>query len=167
MDIRKAKVLVIQLMDKHLSNGKFDWGFAFNNAKRTFGQCAYGRKYGRPYHMIMLSKPMVVLNSEEQVRETILHEIAHALDVEKRGYSSHDYKWNAIARSIGCTGERCYDSNLVEQPKSKYSLICNSCKREVPAYRKPKRKKACGVCCRKYNNGKYSEDYVMNLNQNY
>jgi predicted SprT family Zn-dependent metalloprotease len=164
MDIRKAKIMALTLIEKHLSDAKFDWQFEFNNAKRTFGQCVYGKKYGRPFHMIKLSKPLVALNDEEQVRDTILHEIAHALDVEQRGYSSHDYKWVSIARSIGCNGNRCYNVNDVEQPKSKYSLICNSCK---PAYRKPKRKKACGVCCRKYNNSKYSEDYLLNLKQNY
>jgi predicted SprT family Zn-dependent metalloprotease len=167
MDIRKAEIMALTLIEKHLSDAKFDWQFEFNNAKRTFGQCVYGKKYGRPFHMIKLSKPLVALNDEEQVRDTILHEIAHALDVEQRGYSSHDYKWVSIARSIGCNGNRCYNVNDVEQPKSKYSLICNSCKREVPAYRKPKRKKACGVCCRKYNNSKYSEDYLLNLKQNY
>ena len=167
MDIRKAEIMAMTLIEKHLSDAKFDWQFEFNNAKKTFGQCVYGKKYGRPFHRIKLSKPLVALNDEEQVRDTILHEIAHALDVEQRGYSSHDYKWVSIARSIGCNGNRCYNVNDVEQPKSKYSLICNSCKREAPAYRKPKRKKACGVCCRKHNNGKYSEDYVLNLKQNY
>ena len=81
MDIRKAEILALTLIEKHLSNDKFDWQFKFDNSKRRFGQCVYGRKYGLPYHMIKLSKPLVALNSEEQVRDTILHEIAHALDV--------------------------------------------------------------------------------------
>ena len=75
MDIRKAKIMALTLIEKHLSDAKFDWQFEFNNTKRTFGQCVYGKKYGRPFHRIKLSKPLVALNSEE-------HEIAHSLHVE-------------------------------------------------------------------------------------
>lgn len=166
MDIVKAKTLAMGLIELHLSDVKYDWKFEFSNAKRIFGVCAYGHKYGKPYHRIKLSKILTSLNSEEKVKDTILHEIAHALDVEERGYSNHDTNWNRIARSIGCDGERCYNSMEINQPKSKYSLMCMSCKKETSVHRRPKRKKACGVCCKEYNYGKYSEDYVLILRNN-
>ena len=75
MDIRKAEILALTLIEKHLSDAKFDWQFEFNNTKRTFGQCVYGKKYGRPFHMIKLSKPLVMMkgtDNEYKIEYTIV-----------------------------------------------------------------------------------------------
>jgi predicted SprT family Zn-dependent metalloprotease len=164
MDLRKAKHLAESLMDKHLVDCENYWVFEFDNAKKRFGMC----KWGRRGYIISLSRHLTLLNNEKEVRDTILHEIAHALDVNERGYSNHDANWRRIALSIGCDGERCYDSTEVAQPPSKYKVVCDNCGRETESMRKPKRySKACGRCCKAHNGGKYDEKYKLRYIQNY
>ena len=163
MNIKEARTLAIKLMDKHLGTDR-EWKFKFDNAKVRFGRCSWGSK-GK---WVSISKHLTSLNDLAQVKDTILHEIAHALDVEERGFSNHDANWTRIAKSIGCNGERCYSSKEVKQPKAKYTVKCNNCKKEQPKHRKPRRtSSACGACCNKYNGGQYTDKFKLVYIQNY
>ena len=65
------------------------------------------------------------MRTDDEVKNTILHEIAHALDFCIRGKSAHDYIWKSIAIEIGCDGKRCYDVNEeVKEKLYKYVAIC-------------------------------------------
>ena len=167
MNLLEAEKLAKELMAKHLPrNGKFNWYFKWSHAKQTFGVCSSNRRTMIGH--IKLSKPLTELNDVTRVTNTILHEIAHAMDTEIRGHSNHDWHWVKVAKSIGCDGERCYRGEDVEQPQSKYTLSCGTCGKEAPKHRKPKRSGvACGKCCKTHNNGKYSDKYKMELIQNY
>jgi len=78
-------------------------------------------------------------NSAQEVESTIKHEIAHAIDIDNFGiqYSGgkrdlHGRTWKAIARAIGDDGERCYDSNTVNNDTAfKYTLRTNCCGMEI------------------------------------
>ena len=165
MDLQRAKKLAEGLMDKHLSKGEHFWYFEFDNAVRRFGCCHYG---GRKGYFISLSRKLVAINDESQVLDTILHEIAHAMDFEDRGYSNHDAQWREVALSIGCNGERCYSSKDVEQPEMKYTTECGNCGQTNGKMRKPRRSSpACGKCCKKHNYGKYTDKYKLVYKQNY
>ena len=113
MDLGDASVMTRQLMRKH---GIEYWQFAWNNAKRIGGQCRHGRE------TIVLSKPLTALRTEDNVKNTILHEIAHAL--VGRGHG-HDHVWRAKAIEIGCTGDRCYSDKV--DIASKYVGECPTC----------------------------------------
>jgi len=143
MNLLEAKNLAISLMDEH---GLLDnrWYFEFDNAKRRFGCCNYTHK------RITLSKALVSLNGEARVKNTILHEIAHALVGNKHG---HDHVWRMKAREIGCDGERCYSSLEVERPKGNYEAICPICNHKHYKFKRPnlQKKASCGVCSRSYN----------------
>ena len=119
MELRQANKLAIELMEQHglLDKG---WHFAFDRANKRFGSCQYYRK------RITLSKPLTELNSVQEVRNTILHEIAHALTPGQ----NHNHIWRAKAQAIGCTGDRCYSSEKVTRPVLKYIAVCSSCKRQ-------------------------------------
>ena len=78
------------------------------------------------YGTITLSKPLCLLNDETQVRDTILHEIAHALTL---GHG-HDNTWKRKCVEIGAKPIRCYSSDEVTRPKMKYVAICGGCQRE-------------------------------------
>jgi predicted SprT family Zn-dependent metalloprotease len=157
MELTKTKNLANKLMDKHLGTNR-EWNFKFDSAKVRFGQCSWGGR-GK---WISLSKSLVLLNSEIQITDTILHEIAHAMDVEERGYSNHDTNWTRIAKSIGCNGERCYKSSDVIEPKAKYTVKCNNCNKTHQKHRKPKRNSsACGSCCNKHNGGRYTDKFKL------
>jgi predicted SprT family Zn-dependent metalloprotease len=140
MKLQDAQDLANELMTKHsLFNQPLPWKFEFDNAVRRFGCCKHRSK------RITLSKKLVELNDEAQVKDTILHEIAHALVGPKHG---HDRVWKQKALEIGCNGERCYSSETVTQPEPKYKAICPNpkCGHVHKRNRRPKRESSCGVC---------------------
>jgi predicted SprT family Zn-dependent metalloprotease len=115
MNLSDAKLLAISLMEQHelIDRG---WYFTFDNSKRRAGVCNYGKR------MIGLSRIITQAQDEVEVRDTILHEIAHALVGRKHG---HDAVWRAKAIEIGCNGKRCYDgSKLVGKIQFKYIGKC-------------------------------------------
>lgn len=168
MDINDAYLLAHKLIAKYLNNARHKWNFTFNKSKKDFGICRWGHKGGLPYHEIVLSRPITLINSVEEVTDTILHEIAHALDFEQRGFSNHDKNWVRIAKSIGCNGEKYYNEKTVNTPPNKYTLKCNTCGSELKRHRRPKRNYyACSECCKNHNKGKYSSEFVLEVIQNY
>jgi predicted SprT family Zn-dependent metalloprotease len=136
MELHKAQTLAIELMKKH---DLFNWSFAFNNRKRSFGVCNYTRK------TIFLSKVLTPEITEDEARNTILHEIAHAL--VGSGHN-HDYVWQRKAIEIGCSGERC--SNHKVEIEAKYEATCD-CGSIHKAHRRPKRTHWCSCKGRAFN----------------
>lgn len=115
MNPYRAELLAKELINQHLTY--LDWKFKFDNAKRRFGRCQYGTK------TISLSKPLVIANDEAQVRDTILHEIAHAL---APGHG-HDNHWKNRCRAIGANPQRCYSADEVSGVIAPYGLYCPTC----------------------------------------
>lgn len=97
------------------------WKFkGFDRATKRGGIC-----YGGHQKMIGLSTLLTESRSEEEVKNTILHECAHAIDYTTRGTSDHSSIWKSIAQKIGCNGERCF--HLDEETKLtvyKYIAVC-------------------------------------------
>ena len=83
-----AAQLARSLMIQHGLSG---WAFRFDHARRRFGSCRYGEK------TITLSRPLTLLNDDGQVRDTVLHEIAHALCPG----DGHGPNWKAACRRLG------------------------------------------------------------------
>ena len=135
---------------------KFKWD---NKSTKRFGACSPRRK------AIILSKKICEVNLDNGVMivDTILHEIAHAIQVIKSHYASHDNEWKSIAMSIGCNGKARYDEHSIIQPKMKYTAVCPCCKRETGFYKKPKRSYSCGKCAP----GRYTEEFKLKIIQNY
>jgi predicted SprT family Zn-dependent metalloprotease len=140
MLLSEAKSLAIELMNLHglLDKG---WSFEFDNAKRRFGCCRYGSK------RITLSKALVSLNDEARVKNTILHEIAHALVGHGHG---HDIVWKRIAMAIGCDGNRCFSSKNTQLVEANYQAVCKKCGHTHNRHRLPKRASSCGACSNKF-----------------
>jgi predicted SprT family Zn-dependent metalloprotease len=74
------------------------YNLSFNQKKRSFGTCYYGR-----VTKIELSEYLCKNMKEEEVKDTILHEMAHGIDAGIRGYSNHDKEWKKIASELGAT----------------------------------------------------------------
>jgi|GEM_PF-1927483 len=112
---RLAAVATIarQLMDQH---GLSEWGFSFDNSKVRYGVCKTRAR------VIGLSRHLVLLNSDAENRDTILHEIAHALDLVENGNRGHGPTWKAICVRIGAQPERCYSSKDVRCPEGEWVL---------------------------------------------
>lgn len=133
-----ARKLASDLMVQH---GLYQqgWQFEFDRAKRRFGCCNYTKK------KITLSMQLVELNNENVVKNTILHEIAHALVGAGHGHSA---VWERKAREIGCDGQRCYSVKEVEIVEGKFKATCPKCGHVHHKHRKPKRTTSCGICSR-------------------
>lgn len=159
MQLTEAKKLALNLMREHklLNMG---WTFEFDNARRRFGVCRYRPK------SIGLSKHLVSLNDEARVRNTILHEIAHALVGPGHG---HNHVWRRKAIEIGCDGQRCYSSHKVETPESRYIATCSNCGHIHKRHKMTNTLKYSNISCGKCSGGRYNPTYKITyvLNPNF
>lgn len=89
MDLQAAVNLAKKLMSQHKLVG---WKFRFVNSGEVQGSCNHLTK------TITLDWPHTELSKEAEVRDTILHEIAHALVGAGHG---HDRTWQLKCVEIG------------------------------------------------------------------
>jgi predicted SprT family Zn-dependent metalloprotease len=152
MDLNRAQQLAVELMEKHdlMERG---WRFGFDTAKRRFGCCNYS------YKQITLSKALVLVNDEARIKNTILHEIAHA--IVGRGHG-HNNVWKRKAIEIGCDGKRCYTTQNTVVPEAKYIAVCSTCGYKHKKHRLTKKTSACGVCCKGVFQSKYTLEFKLN-----
>jgi predicted SprT family Zn-dependent metalloprotease len=132
VDLRDAFAMAEYLLEVH---GLDDWEVAYDNAKLRAGICRYADR------TIGLSAPLTAVHSEEDVRDTILHEIAHALLGPEHG---HDAAWQARARAIGGSGERCVSADTPGVPAA-WLGTC-SAGHTLERHRRPGRVLTCGLC---------------------
>jgi len=71
------------------------WQVSFDNAKRRAGVCRVSTKE------ISLSKHHISNNSIDVIKDTILHEFAHAIAYEIYSESGHGIHWKKIATRLG------------------------------------------------------------------
>lgn len=132
MDLDDAGRLGRRLLDEH---GLTDWSVVFDRAKRRAGICRPASK------QIGLSGPLTALHPEAEVRDTLLHEIAHALVGPEHG---HDEVWRATARRLGCSGQRC---SSADAPRIEGDWI-GTCPagHQRRKHRRPARPSSCAAC---------------------
>lgn len=138
MNSTAARNLAHKLMREH---GLTTWNLQFDRAKSRNGYCQGSTK------TISLSAYFIRDNVESVVRNTILHEIAHAIV----GVShQHDYVWRAKHIAIGGDGKRCSDNGA--NVDHAWKGTCPNCGADVgKQHRAPLRVKACGKCSRTWN----------------
>jgi len=168
MELVKAKQLARQLMDQH---GMKNIPLVISGGKRTLGCCVFktsniayrgedmvSEMLGMPRirtkkdrlanaicKEIRLSRYLIALNDENEIRDTMLHEIAHFLAGAVHG---HNRVWRQKAIEIGCSGSRTAKTAVM--PKGRYKAQCECGK----AYYKHRNGKnvlkanrfRCGVC---------------------
>jgi hypothetical protein len=132
MDLDAAGALAEGLMAEHGLRG---WRLEFDRAKRRAGICRHRDK------VIGLSAPLTRLHSQPEVRDTILHEIAHALAGPRAG---HGPAWVATARRIGCSGERCVPEDAPTVPGAWVGICPQG--HTADRHRRPERVLLCTVC---------------------
>ena len=88
-------------MDGH---GLTGWTLAFGEARKRLGACHFR------HHVIWISRTHALEGSKEQIRDTVLHEVAHAIAGHEAG---HGPLWKAAARRIGA----CQASRLLLPPE--------------------------------------------------
>ena len=136
MQIDQALALARRLMAEHDLQG---WTVVADRAKTRAGVCRFAKR------QIGLSRPLTELHSPEEVRDTILHEIAHALVGPEHG---HDRVWRAKAREIGSSGERCLSTEAPLVPGA-WVGTCAAGHRST-RHKAPTRVMTCGRCSRRF-----------------
>jgi predicted SprT family Zn-dependent metalloprotease len=139
VDLRDAFAMAEYLLEVHGLEG---WEVVYDNAKRRAGICRYADQ------VIGLSAPLTAVHSEDDVRDTILHEIAHALVGARHG---HDETWRRTAVAIGSSGERCVSPDSPTAPAA-WLGTCPS-GHTLERHRRPERVMTCGACSRTFDLG--------------
>jgi predicted SprT family Zn-dependent metalloprotease len=121
--LEQVRQLALELLQQH----RLDWSFSFNRRKTQMGLCVEDER------SIQLSVHFVALNDEEAIRDTLLHEIAHALVGTQHGHGS---VWKTKCLELGARPERLsYDCNM---PEGRWRAQCSGCGMEHHRHRKPK-----------------------------
>ena len=113
--------------------GLEDWQFCFDGAKSRAGLCNYSKK------LITISRRYASIASQSQIRNTLLHEIAHALVGHSHG---HNAIWKEKALQIGCDGKRCHNFIFF---KPRWKMRCPKGCFSISRHRR-KKNLVCGIC---------------------
>lgn len=145
MTLQEADTLARTLVAQHLDSS---WKFEWNNRKRALGLCCYTTK------TVYLSRYWVkaLANKPDQIKDTILHEIAHAIAVERHGKAgwNHGKLWKAVCVEIGADPTRCYEDATQEEMNAiphRYEASC-SCGKTFKANRLGKHMRRANLHCK-------------------
>ena len=112
-----------------------NWTFVWDNrAVRRYGQCRYRKRE------IGVTKKLALINTIEESKDVVLHEIAHALTGAGHG---HDAVWKRMCVKVGARPERCYKpkhkGGNVNTLEGKYKVVHKDTGEVYSTYhRKPK-----------------------------
>jgi hypothetical protein len=135
MDLGQALRLAEQLVAEHGLDG---WTVGLDRAKARAAACHFRDR------RITLSAHLTALHPEEEVRDTILHEVAHALVGPRHG---HDAVWRATALAIGSSGTRCLEA--APGIEGDWWGVCPAGHRTT-RHRRPVRVMTCSQCSRTF-----------------
>lgn len=139
MHLSEVEKIARELIALH---GLRSWSFQFDRARRRAGATHFQKQ------LITLSPYFMENFSEAEVRDTILHEIAHALAGPGAG---HGPKWKKICQEIGANPVARLKSNAAQHGvDSPWKGICPN-GHEFSRFRKPTRESSCSICSRKFN----------------
>lgn len=135
-DLNRVRTWANALIALHLDES---WSFGFDNAKTRAGLCNYTHK------RITVSRYLAAKFEDDDIHQTLLHEVAHAVAGPKSG---HGPKWKAVAKELGYEGGRLHDGPIA----SEFAPWVGTCPagHVIHRYRRPTRPMACGRCSRKY-----------------
>jgi len=140
MDKNKAIEIARQKLDE---NGLQDWKIKTETAYSRAGVCFHYEKE------IRLSEQYIANTPDEEILDTILHEIAHAILPTGHG---HDQVWKDTCIKIGARPERCIPEEY--KLEKKWVAICPTCGARFGRMKRIRRSdiRWCRKCHRKYPN---------------
>jgi predicted SprT family Zn-dependent metalloprotease len=98
-----------------------------------------------------MSRKLTPLRTMDRIRNTILHEIAHALNGPSK--APHGVEWKRIAERIGASPERCSDALRIP---GRYIGTCPMCNRSWRGYHRRNRR-YCTACLHERCGGVFDE----------
>lgn len=145
MELFDAEILAKQLISEYVPLYTFKW----NNLKRSFGMCSYRER------TIYLSRPLTELCEPETVRNTIMHEIAHALTPGQ----GHGRVWKIQMIKFGLNPDRLCNAEIDRSGIANWEAKCSTCGKLTHMIRKPRLERSCKPCSGTKFNKKYLLTY--------
>lgn len=133
METADVERLAGDLLEQHLPGR--GWTFGFDRAVRRAGSCDYAER------RITVSRYLAQRAEEAEVRQVLLHEIAHA---QAGSGAAHGPRWRAAASRIGYTGSRLHDRPVAEE-RATWLGTCPA-GHEHSRFRRPSRPSSCARC---------------------
>ena len=131
--VRKwADALIVMHLDP-------SWTFAFDRATTRAGLCDHRTK------RISVSRHFAERFDDDEIHQTLLHEVAHALAGPRAG---HGPRWKAIAADLGYVGKRLVDTPIAKD-LAPWVGRCPS-GHEIYRHRRPSKPTSCAQCSRRY-----------------
>jgi predicted SprT family Zn-dependent metalloprotease len=141
-ELERVRVWANALIRLHLDA---QWSFDFDHAKTRFGQCDHHAR------KITLSRYLSEQESDDDVHQVLLHEVAHALAGPRAG---HGAGWKRIADELGYDGGRTHEAP-VPTDKAKWRGVCPA-GHEIIRFRRPQKPTSCAKCSPTFN-----RDYLI------
>lgn len=133
MDLTEAKTLALDIMAQH---GLAGWSFSWDRAVKRYGQCRYSTQ------TLSFSAPLTAQREPADFRNTVLHEVAHALTPG----AGHGPRWRRQFLALGGDGRRTSEGPSVEAP---WTGVHDGCSITFPRHRRPSAASYCPRCYRK------------------
>lgn len=148
MTLKKTEQLALLLMNKYglIEKG---WTFRFFKSYIDAGCCDYSEK------AILVSERFPPVNYEDDIRDLILHEIAHVLAGHE---AHHNDKWKKMCIKVGAKPERYFQGKT---PAPNYVGTCPECGTENDYYYHPHTPRYCADCCKEYAGGKPVDTFKL------
>jgi predicted SprT family Zn-dependent metalloprotease len=135
-ELQDVRLWADALISAHLDDS---WTFGFDSAKRRAGACNYTQR------RITVSKYLAARYDDETNRQTLLHEIAHALAGSAAG---HGPRWRRIAAGLGYRGGVTHRGETAVE-LAPWVGVCPS-GHTVYRHRRPTRPLSCAKCARRF-----------------
>ncbi|MFT6182180.1 MAG: putative SprT family Zn-dependent metalloprotease [Akkermansiaceae bacterium] len=119
-----------------------------------------------PKGLIQLN-PQLTGISKAEVRQTLLHELAHLVAYERNpncSIKSHGKEWQRACVEVGIPGEKATHELALptRSLKRQWRYECPRCKKTFERVRKYKSAVACYDCCLKETGGSYHDSFRLN-----
>lgn len=135
-DLRKVTVWANALIRMHLDPS---WTFAFDNAKKRAGACHFAQR------RISVSRYLAARFEDDDVHQTLLHEVAHAIAGPTAG---HGPAWKKIARELGYVGGTTHALETATELAPWVGVCPNG--HLAYRHRRPSRPSSCARCSRTF-----------------
>lgn len=145
MELREAKRMARELMREH---GIGHWKLSWMDERHTAGTCQtyrWHKDIRRTSGHIRLSRVFFTYFDVLEARDTILHEIAHALTDPK--LPGHGTEWRKTAQEIGGKGAKYVDPREHAKPQYQWMGVCPAGHK---IYVRTKAKLSCHKCHKGY-----------------
>lgn len=117
------------------------WKLDLGYGKSRLGVCTPKKK------TIRISKYLIIHESQEQINDTLLHEIAHALEWERHKTHGHGRRWQLIAIEVGAKPNRCASTEVIATLETKYTYECSKCHERTNVNRRLRlERRHCSIC---------------------